>query len=117
MISRGDVFWMHVGGKGSEPQGRRPVVVVQHDRFNHTKLQTIVVAAITSNLRLAALPGNVRLPKGEAHLTVPCVVNVTQLVTIDRSRLMDRAGRLSLAKREEIAQGLQLLLGGDELSQ
>jgi mRNA interferase MazF len=92
-------------------------VVVQQDRFNHTLLSTAVVAAITSNLRLAAMPGNVRLAKGEAGLPKACVVNVTQLVTVDKSRLTDRLGRLGLRKRREVAEGLALLVGDGEPSE
>ena len=111
MISCGDVFWLSLQGAGSEPAGRRPVVVVQQDRFNHTLLSTVVIAAITSNLRLAMMPGNVRLAKGEAALPKACVVNVTQLVTVDKERLTELQGRVGARKRREIAEGLSLLLG------
>ena len=60
-MRQGEVFWLSFTGKRSEPDGRRPAVVVQHDRFNRSAIQTTVVAAITSSLRLAAMPGNVRL--------------------------------------------------------
>lgn len=115
VISRGDVFWLTLRGQGSEPSGRRPVVVVQHDRFNHTTLGTVVVAAITSTLRLAALPGNVRLARGEAGLSKACVVNVTQLVTVEKVRLVERLGSLSQRRQDEIADGLTLLLGADSV--
>lgn len=113
VISRGDVFWLGLRGEGSEPAGRRPAVVVQHDRFNHTRLQTVIVAAITSNLRLAAMPGNVRLPAGEANLPRESTVNVTQLVTVDKSRLTRRVGKLSTRKRDEVVDGLQLVVGDE----
>jgi mRNA interferase MazF len=92
-------------------------VVVQHDRFNNTTLGTVVVAAITSTLRLAALPGNVRLAKGEAGLSKACVVNVTQLVTVEKVRLTERLGHLSQGRQEQIVEGLELLLGGDAVLQ
>ena len=111
MISCGDVFWLTLHGQGSEPDGRRPVVVIQQDRFNHTALATVVVAAVTSNLRLAAMPGNVRLGKGEAGFPKPCVVNVTQLQTVDKARLTERAGRLGERRRAEVEAGLALVLG------
>ena len=114
VISCGDVFWLSLHGEGSEPAGQRPVVVVQQNRFNHTALSTAVVAAITSNLRLAMMPGNVRLPKGEAGLSKASVVNVTQLVTIDKARLTERIGRLGLGKQREVAEGLNLVLGAAE---
>src|SRR4030095_16247564 len=95
-----EVYWLFVGGQGSEPRYRRPAVVVQHDRFNMSAIRTIVLAAITSNLRLAVMPGNVRLRKGEANLSRPSVVNVTQLQTVDRGRLTDRVGALSGTRLE-----------------
>ena len=113
VISRGDVFWLELRGGGSEPSGRRPAVVVQHDRFNHTRLNTVIVAAITSNLRLAQMPGNVRLPAGEANLPRESTVNVTQLVTVDKSRLSRRVGKLSARRRDEVIEGLRLVLGDD----
>jgi len=63
-----EVYWLRFAGKGSEPRGRRPAIVVQHDRFNRSAIRTTVVAAVTSKLRLGAMPGNVRLRKGEANL-------------------------------------------------
>jgi len=115
VIRRGDVYWLTFAGMGSEPEGRRPAVVVQDDRFNHTAIRTTIVAAITSNLRLAAMPGNVRLRKGEGGLPRACVVNVTQLRTIDRSRLDRRCGALGTTRIREIVEGLALVLGTDRL--
>lgn len=111
VISQGDVFWLRLGGAGSEPRGRRPVVVVQHDRYNRSAIATTVVAAVTSNPRMAAMPGNVRLAKGEAGLPRPSVVNVTQLVTLDKSRLTERSGRLAPRKLQGVLEGLGLVLG------
>ena len=111
VISQGDVFWLTLGGAGSEPRGRRPVVVVQHDRFNRSAISTTVVAAVTSNLRLAAMPGNVRLSKGEGGLPRASVVNVTQLATLDRARLTEHSGKLSTRRIENILNGLGLVFG------
>ena len=110
-MRQGEVYWLQFAGQGSEPDGRRPAVVVQHDRFNRSALQTTVVAAITSNLRLSAMPGNVRLRKGEANLSRPSVVNVTQLLTIDRSLLTELLGTLSPARVDEILRGMGLVFG------
>jgi mRNA interferase MazF len=110
-MRQGEVYWLSFRGKGSEPRGRRPAVVVQHDRFNRSAIATTVVAAITSNLRLAAAPGNVRLRKGEANLQRSCVVNVSQLLTVDRARLDRPMGTLGPARIREVLQGLSLLLG------
>jgi len=85
VMRQGDVYWLHFCGSGSEPDGRRPAVMVQHDRFNRSAINTTVVAAITSNLRLGEAPGNVRLRKGEANLPRACVVNVSQVRTVDRA--------------------------------
>ena len=91
--------------------GRRPAVVVQHDRFNQSAISTTVVAAVTSNLRLALMPGNVRLRAGEAGLPKPSVVNVSQLMTVDRDRLRERIGALSKVRVDEVMEGLGLVVG------
>lgn len=114
MIRQGEVYWVHFGTpEGSEPAGRRPALVAQHDRFNRSALATTVVVAVTSNLRLAAMPGNVRLRRGEAGLLVPSVVNVSQLRTIDRNRLVERIGSLGPARIREVLAGIALLFGTD----
>lgn len=114
MIQQGDLYWLQFGTPhGSEPAGRRPAVVVQHDRFNRSAVPTVLVAAITSNLRLAAMPGNVRLRKGEAGLELPSVVNVSQVRTVDRARLGDRIGRLGDERLQDVLGGLALWLGLD----
>jgi mRNA interferase MazF len=112
VIRQGEVYWMHFGApEGSEPAGRRPALVVQHDRFNRSAISTTVVAAVTSNLRLAAMPGNVRLRRGEAGLLLPSVVNISQLRTVDRSRLGERVGILGPARLLEVLEGIALLFG------
>lgn len=112
MIRQGEVYWLHFGNpEGSEPAGRRPALIVQHDRFNRSAISTVVVAAITSNLRLAGMPGNVRLRRGEAGLLLPSVINVSQLRTIDRIRLEERVGILKPERLKEVLQGLALLFG------
>ena len=111
VIRQGDVYWLHFFGIGSEPAGRRPAIVVQADHFNRSAINTAVVAAITSNLRLGEMPGNVRLRKGEAGLPQASVVNVSQLRTIDRSRLSDRIGTIGGERMAQILRGLALVLG------
>ena len=111
MIEQGDVVWVvFPPPRGSGPAGRRPAVVVQHNRFNRTQLGTTVGAAITSHLRYAGMPGNVRLAKGEAGLTRPSVVNVTQIATIDRADIETRIGRLSLTRLQQVWEGVRLVL-------
>src|SRR5438105_12711136 len=98
VILQGEVYWVHFATpEGSAPAGRRPALVVQHDRFNRSAISTTVVAAVTSNLRLGAMPGNVRLRRGEAGLPQASVVNVSQIRTIDRTRLIERVGVLGAA--------------------
>lgn len=112
MIRQGEIYWLSFGAtEGSEPAGRRPGLVVQHDRFNRSALATTVVVAVTSNLRLAAMPGNVRLRRGEAGLLVPSVVNVSQVRTIDRQRLVERVGILGSSRMREVLAGIALLFG------
>ena len=111
VIRQGEVYWLHFFGIGSEPAGRRPAIVVQTDPFNRSAISTAVVAAITSNLRLGGMPGNVRLRKGEAGLPQPSVVNVSQLRTVDRSRLSDRIGAVGDQRMAQILRGLALVLG------
>jgi len=117
VIRQGEVYWLQFGpAEGSAPAGRRPALVVQHDRFNRSAISTTVVAAVTSNLRLGAMPGNVRLRRDEAGLPRASVVNVSQIRTINQSRLGDRVGVLGPAKLRDVLKGLALLLGTDEVA-
>jgi mRNA interferase MazF len=86
-------------------------VVVQHDRYNRSAIGTTIVAAITSNLRLSAMAGNVRLAKGEAGLPRASVVNISQVATIDTAQLTERIGVLSARKRAEVIDAMALILG------
>lgn len=111
MIRQGDVYWIDLGPpSGSSPAYRHPHVVIQNDVFNQSRIATTVVCALTSNLRRASAPGNVTLRKGEANLPRECVVNVSQVLTVDKSELTDKIGRLSPARIMEIVQGLDLLI-------
>jgi len=111
VIQQGDVVWVNFPApRGSAPAGHRPAVVLQHDRFNRSKLQTTVVVAVTSNLKYGELPGNVRLRKGEANLTKPSVVNATQVATVDRSYVVSVIGHLSQERILEIWQGVRLVI-------
>ena len=114
MIRQGEVYWLRFGSaEGSGPAGRCPAVVVQHDRLNSSAMATTVVAAIASNLRLGLMPGNVRIKRGEAGLGRPCVVNVSQIRTIDRTGLGERIGTLGPGRLRDVLRGLSLLLGTD----
>jgi len=110
-VQQGDVYWIDFGSpSGSEPAYSHPHVVVQSDVYNRSRLLTVVVCALTSNLRRADIPGNVRLSEGEANLPRPSVVNVTQIFTVDRSELGEPIGRLSRRRVREIIDGVQLVL-------
>ena len=110
VINQGDVFWINLGiPKGSEPGYKHPHVVIQNDIFNKSRIKTVVVCAITSNLVRAESPGNVFLEKGEANLPKQSVVNITQIFTVDKSRLVDKIGRLPLWRVRQILDGINLL--------
>lgn len=112
MIALGEVWWADLAEPtGSEPGFRRPVVVVQGDAFNASSLRTVVCVGLTSNLRWADAPGNVLLAARAAGLQKPSVANVTQLVTLDREALTERAGRLSASNLELVLAGIDTLLG------
>ncbi len=109
-IRQGDVYWIDFGPpKGSAPADRHPCVVVQSDNFNQSLISTTIVCLITSNLRHALAPGNVALRKGDAHLPKASVVNVSQVVTVDKTELVERIGKLPSATIDLIRGGLQLL--------
>jgi len=113
-VRQGDVVWVTLPhARGSAPGGRRPAVVLQHDRFNRTNLATAVVVAVTSQMKYAALPGNVRLRKGVAGLPKPSVVNVTQVATVDRDRLGPRLGTLPSERLAEVWEGVRLVCEPD----
>ena len=96
VIRKGSVYWVDFSpGKGSEPMGRRPGLVVQNDLLNNSNLNTVIVVAITSTLKFGELPGNVVLRKGEANLPKKSVINVTQLKTVDKHSLTEKIGSLT----------------------
>ena len=110
-IRQGDIYWIDLDDpKGSELGYRHPHVVVQNNVFNGSRLGTVVVCALTSNVKRAAAPGNVLLKKGEANLKKESVVNITQMVTVDKSDLIERIGTLSPARVREIVDGVRLLI-------
>jgi mRNA interferase MazF len=114
VIAQGEVWWADLAGPaGSEPGYRRPVVVVQCDAFNASTLRTVVCVALTSNTRWADAPGNVLLTARATGLARTSVANVTQLVTLDRDVLAERAGRLSASNLELVLAGIDTVLGRD----
>jgi len=111
-VNQGDVWWADLGDPvGSGPGLRRPVVIVQGDSFNRSRISTLVVVPLTTNLRWADAPGNVLLRSRHTALPKDSVANVSQIVTIDRSVLRDRAGRLRKADLSLILAGIDVVLG------
>ena len=111
-MRRGEIRWASLPEpQGSGPGFRRPVVVIQSDPFNESRINTVVVAVITSSLRLASAPGNVSLNSNESGLPRDSLVNVSQVLTVDKSFLTERAGTLSEDVMATIDAGLRLALG------
>ena len=116
VIYQGDIFWIDLDEpSGSEPGYRHPHVVVQNNVFNRSRISTVVVCALTSNLKRAAAPGNVLLEPKEANLPKQSVVNVSQIFTVDKSQLDEKIGTLSRRRVREILDGIGLPLEPREL--
>ena len=108
---RGEIWWADLGIPfGSEPGFKRPVVVIQDDSFNKSKIRTVIVASITTNLNIADAPGNVFIEKEESGLSKNGVVNISQVSTIDKKRLTGKVCVLSQSSMSEIDYGLKLVL-------
>ncbi len=111
VIRQGDIFWVDLGTpSGSAPGYTHPHLVIQNDLFNQSKINTVVVCALTSNLKRANAPGNVLLSKGEANLKKQSVVNISQIVTVDKADLVEKIGTLSYARVSQIIEGIRLLI-------
>jgi len=112
VIAQGDVCWADMPDPaGSGPGFRRPVVVVQGDAFNRSRIATAVCVPLTSNVKWADAPGNVLLPARSTGLSKDSVANVSQIVTLDRSILTERVGRLSRAQMALVLAGIDIVLG------
>ncbi len=110
-MRRGEIWWARLPAPvGSEPGHRRPMLVVSANSYNQSRISTVVCAAITSNVRLAAAPGNVLLKPSETGLGRESVVNVSQIVTIDKQFLSSRVGVLPLKAMQAVEKGLRLAL-------
>lgn len=115
-IRRGDIFWIDLGvPHGSEPGYKHPHVIVQNNIFNLSRISTVVACAVTSNLKLSKAPGNVLLKKGEGGLKKDSVINISQIITVDKADLAEKIGRLSPARIKQIINGIKLLLEPREL--
>lgn len=112
MVRRGEVWWADLPDPvGSGPGYLRPILIIQSDHFNKSKMATVIGVVITSNTRLARAPGNVLVPQGVASLTKESVVNDSQIVTIDRAILVNRIGVMPAPYLKQVEIGLQMTLG------
>lgn len=111
MIRQGDIYWVDFDvPDGSSPGYRRPCVIIQNNLFNSSRINTVIVCVVTSNLNLAKAPGNISLKKGEGGLPKNSVVNVSQIITIDKTDLQQKMGSLKDTKTKEIITGIELLI-------
>ena len=111
VIQQGEIYWIDLGDpSGSSPGYRHPHVVIQNNIFNQSRINTVVVCVITSNLKRATAPGNVLLDEGEGNLPKQSVATVSQIFTVDKSDLEEKIGMLSGKRVREILAGVQLVL-------
>ena len=112
-MQRGDIWWADLDDEpsGSAPEFHRPVVIVQSDAFNRSRIQTVIAITVTSNLRLVDAPGNVLLKARASGLPKDSVANVSQIVTLDRDSLTERAGKVAGETMTAIDRGIRLVLG------
>ena len=113
VIRQGDVFWASLSpSSGSEPENKRPVVIVQRDSINRSKFRTVVVVPLTKQTKHALLPGNVLLKKDEANLPKQSLARGTHVMVVDKSRLIDKIGTLSQKRTNEIIDNIIWVFGG-----
>jgi len=111
VIRRGEIWWADLPDPvGAEPGYRRPVLVIQSDEFNQSRIATVIAVVITSNVRLAQAPGNVFLPQRATGLPKDSVANVSQVITLDKTLLTEQVGVLSATLLERVERGLRLAL-------
>jgi mRNA interferase MazF len=110
VINQGDIYWIELKDpSGSEPGYRHPHVVIQNNLFNRSLINTVVVCALTSNLKRAKAPGNVLLDKGEANLPKKSVINISQIFTVNKSDLSEKIGSLTRERFNQVYEGVKLL--------
>ena len=111
VVERGEIWWADLGEpEGSEPGFRRPILIVQADAFNRSRLQTVIAIALTSNLRLVDAPGNVLMPAKATGLPKDSVANVSQVMTVDREFLTEKVGQLRGQLLKDLDNGWRLVL-------
>lgn len=112
VIQRGEIWWADLPEPtGAEPGFRRPVLVIQADGFNRSRIATVIILVVTSNLRLAEAPGNVLLPRKITGLDKDSVANVSQIVTVDKGFLSEKVGSIPAFQLREIENGLRMVMG------
>lgn len=110
VIKQGEIYWINLSEpKGSEPGYRHPHIVIQNNLFNTSRINTVVVCSLTSNLNRANAPGNVLLNKGEANLSRKSIVNISQIFTVNKTDLVEKIGQVSQNRMMEVLDGLKLL--------
>jgi mRNA interferase MazF len=111
VIRNGSIYWVDFSpGKGSEPMGKRPGLVIQDNAINDSKINTVIMVAITSTLKYGNLPGNVTLRKGEANMPKRCVINVSQIKSVDKNSIKEKIGTLSKEKIALVKDSVRLIL-------
>ena len=111
MIERGSIWWADLGEpRGSEPGYRRPLLIIQANAFNRSRIQTVIAAVLTSNLRLLDAPGNVLVPATASGIRRDSVANVSQLITVNRDDLEERSGQVDATTMRRVDAGLRLVL-------
>lgn len=111
VIEQGEIYWIDIGEPSkSEPGYRYPHIVIQNNLFNSSRINTVVVCVVTSNLKRAKAPGNVLLEKGEVNLPKKSVVNISQIYTVNKSDLKEKIGKVSEKRMQQILDGLHLLV-------
>ena len=110
-MKRGEIWWASMGEpRGSEPGYHRPVIIVSSNAFNQSLIQTVIVAVVTSNLRLGDAPGNFKITKKHSNLNKDSVVNVSQLITLDKTFLTEQIGKLNSKHINFLNEGIRLVL-------
>ena len=111
VIRRGEIWWADLPAPtGSEPGYRRPVLVIQSDEFNQSRIATVIAVVITSNVRLSQASGNIFMPQRATGLPKDSVANVSQVITLDKNLLTERVGALSATLLSRVEDGLRLAM-------
>lgn len=116
MIQQGEIYWVDFEDPAGSGTGyRRPCIVIQNNLFNASKINTVIVCIITSNLALAKAPGNILLKKGKGGLPKDSVANVSQIITLDKTDLQEKVGQLGKSTINDIVNGIKLFIEPKEI--